>query len=171
MVPQGCGPAEEVEVRVPASSGPARLGLHFRRMTRDEILARLDRHRDAFASRDPARLAADHTENGTFESQAVGVVVGRPGIQGVYAYWLKAFPDMEFTWREPVIDGDRAAIFWHFRGTVEDAFFGPAHPGGRVEFNGAGEYHFSHDGIVSVKHVFDFTGALVSAGVLKVKPH
>jgi predicted ester cyclase len=140
-------------------------------MTRDEILARLDRHRDAFASRDPARLAADHTENGTFESQAVGVVVGRPGIQGVYAYWLKAFPDMEFTWREPVIDGDRAAIFWHFRGTVEDAFFGPAHPGGRVEFNGAGEYHFSHDGIVSVKHVFDFTGALVAAGVLKVKPH
>ena len=139
-------------------------------MTRDEILARLDRHRDAFASRDAARLAADHTENGTFESQAVGVVVGRPDIQGVYAYWLKAFPDMEFTWREPVIDGDRAAIFWHFRGTVEGAFFGSAHPGGRVEFKGAGEYRFSQEGIVSVKHVVDFTGALVAAGVLKVKP-
>jgi predicted ester cyclase len=139
-------------------------------MTRDEILARLDRHREAFASRDPARIAQDHAENGTFESQAAGLVVGRPEIQGVYAYWLKAFPDMEFTWREPVIDGDRAAIFWHFRGTLQGDFFGHAHPGGRVEFNGAAEYRFSPDGIATARHVFDFTGALIAAGVLKVKP-
>jgi hypothetical protein len=28
----------------------------------------------------------------------------------------------------------------------------------------------SPEGIVTARHVFDFTGALVSAGVLKVKP-
>ena len=139
-------------------------------MTRDDILARLDRHRAAFASRDAERLAADHTVDGTFESSAAGLVVGRENIQGVYAYWLKAFPDMEFSWREPVIEGDRVALFWHFRGTTSGTFFGAAHPGGRVEFNGAAEYRVSADGIVTANHVFDFTGALIAAGVLKVKP-
>jgi hypothetical protein len=29
---------------------------------------------------------------------------------------------------------------------------------------------FSDDGIVSVRHIFDFSQALVTAGVLKIKP-
>ena len=140
-------------------------------MTRAEIVAMIDRHRHAFASRDAGMLAAGHAQNGTFESQAAGVVRGRPAIQGVYEYWLKAFPDLEFTWREPIIDGDRISLFWHFSGTLSAGdFFGKAQPGAHVEFSGAGEYHVSPEGIVSARHVFDFTGALVSAGVLKVKP-
>jgi predicted ester cyclase len=141
-------------------------------MTRDEIVQLIDRHARAFAARDATLLAADHCENGTFESQAAGLVRGRKAIEGVYAYWLRAFPDLEFTWREPVIEGDRVALFWHFRGTLSDTgeFFGHAQKGARVEFSGAGEYVASPTGIVSAKHVFDFTGALVSAGVLKVKP-
>jgi hypothetical protein len=39
----------------------------------------------------------------------------------VYEYWLKAFPDLGFTWREPIIDGDRHALFWHFTGTLAAA--------------------------------------------------
>ncbi len=139
-------------------------------MTRADIVAMIERHRLAFASRDARALAAGHAENGTFESQAAGVVRGRPAIQGVYEYWLKAFPDLGFTWREPVIDGDRVSLFWHFTGTLAGDFFGPAQPGTHVEFSGAGEYLVSPEGIVSARHVFDFTGALVSAGVLKVKP-
>ena len=139
-------------------------------MTRAEVNAAIERHRQAFASRSAEQLAACHAEEGTFESQAAGVVTGRARIQGVYEYWLKAFPDLEFTWREPVIDGDRVSLFWHFKGTLAGEFFGHAQPGSRVEFAGAGEYLLSPDGIVSARHVFDFTGALVSAGVLKVKP-
>ncbi len=139
-------------------------------MTRADILALIERHRLAFASRNPSALAADHTEDGTFESQAAGLVRGRKAIEGVYLYWLSAFPDLEFTWHEPIIDGDRVAIFWHFRGTLTGEFFGHAQPGTKVEFKGAGEYVASPAGIVSVRHVFDFTGALIAAGVLKVKP-
>jgi predicted ester cyclase len=140
-------------------------------MTRAEIVSMIERHRQAFASRDAVALAAGHAELGTFESQAAGVVRGRAAIQGVYEYWLKAFPDLEFTWREPVIDGDRVSLFWHFKGTLAGGdFFGPAQHGAHVEFSGAGEYLVSPEGIVSARHVFDFTGALVSAGVLKVKP-
>ena len=97
------------------------------------------------------------------------MVHGREAIAGVYRYWVQAFPDMEFTWRAPVIDGTRVALFWHFRGALVGNFFGHAGHGARVEFPGAAEYEVSPEGIVRAKHVFDFTGALIAAGVLKVK--
>ncbi len=53
-------------------------------MTRAEIDALLERHRASFASRDSQRLAADHTEQGTFTSPAAGTVVGRANIREVY---------------------------------------------------------------------------------------
>jgi uncharacterized protein (TIGR02246 family) len=140
-------------------------------MTRSEIDALLEQHRAAFDSRDAERLAAGHAENGTFTSPAAGKVTGRTQIQAVYEYWFKAFPDLEFTWDEPLVDGDRLALFWHFKGTLSGPFFGEIKLGTRVEFLGAGEYLVSPEGIVQARHVFDFTGALVNAGVLKVKPN
>ena len=139
-------------------------------MTRQAMDDLLDRHQQAFASRSAQLLAADHTEGGTFSSPAAGTVTGRGQIQQVYEYWLTAFPDMEMTWNAPIIDGDRAAIFWTFRGTLKGKFFGDVKPGTRVEFEGAAEYIASAEGIVSARHLFDFTGALVTAGVLKIKP-
>jgi predicted ester cyclase len=139
-------------------------------VTRAEIAAFLERHRQSFASRNAVTLAADHTELGSFESPAAGIVRSRASIEEVYAYWLRAFPDLDFTWREPLIDGDRVAFFWHFKGTAAGEFFGHVQPGKRVEFLGAAEYNLSPEGIVRARHIFDFTGSLVSAGVLKVKP-
>lgn len=139
-------------------------------MTRSEIDSLLEQHRQSFASRRAATLAADHTDRGTFYSPAAGLVTGRAEIQKVYDYWLTAFPDLEFTWSAPVVEGDRVALFWHFRGTIAGPFFGEVRPGTRVEFPGAAEYVLSPGGIVSARHLFDFTGALVAAGVLKVRP-
>ena len=139
-------------------------------MSRAEIAAFLERHRESFASRDAARIAADHAEEGTFESPAAGQVRGRDAIVDVYGYWLKAFPDMEFTWRDPLIDGNRVGLFWQFRGTLAGNYFGHVKPGTLVQFPGAAEYEMSPGGILSARHVFDFTGSLVAAGVLKVKP-
>lgn len=139
-------------------------------MTRSEIDALLARHRQSFASRRAATLAADHAEGGVFTSPAAGAVTGRAEIQKVYEYWLTAFPDLQFTWDAPIVEGNRVALFWHFSGTLAGPFFGDVRTGTRVEFPGAAEYVFSPDGIVSVRHLFDFTGALVTAGALKVKP-
>jgi hypothetical protein len=36
--------------------------------------------------------------------------------------------------------------------------------------SGAAEYVFGEQGIVSVRHIFDFSQALVGAGVMKIKP-
>jgi predicted ester cyclase len=139
-------------------------------MTRVEIDAFLTHHQQSFASRSAATLAADHTPHGTFDSPAVSSVAGRAEIQKVYEYWLSAFPDMDFTWGPAIVEGDRVALFWHFGGTVAGQFFGEVRPGTRVQFDGAAQYVLSAEGIVSARHVFDFTGALVTAGVLKVKP-
>ena len=139
-------------------------------MTRPEIDALLERHLAAFASRVPDAIAADHAEVGTFYSPAVGTVTGRARIAGVYQYWLTAFPDMEFTWGPPIVEGNRIALFWQFRGTVAGPFFGEVKLGTKVEFPGAAEYMVSSKGIVSARHVFDFSAVLVKAGVLKLKP-
>lgn len=139
-------------------------------MTRSEIDAFLARHQQSFASRSAATLAADHTEHGTFHSPAAGTVTGQVEIRKTYEYWLAAFPDMDFNWGPPIIEGDRVALFWHFGGTVAGQFFGEVRPGTRVQFDGAAEYLVSPEGIVSARHIFDFTGALVTAGVLRVRP-
>jgi hypothetical protein len=139
-------------------------------MTRPEIETFLARHRRSFERREAAIIAADHAADGTFYSPAAGDVSGRANIEKVYDYWLTAFPDLDFTWTAPLIEGDRVALFWHFRGTVAGPFFGDVRPGTRIEFPGAAEYVLSPAGIVRARHVFDFTGALVTAGVLKVKP-
>ena len=139
-------------------------------MSRADVDRLLARHQEAFASRSAAALTAGHTEFGTFYSPAAGTVTGHAEIRKVYEYWLTAFPDMEFTWRAPIIDGQRVALFWHFGGTIAGQFFGDVRPGTRVQFDGAAEYVLSTEGIVSARHLFDFTGALIVAGVLKVKP-
>lgn len=139
-------------------------------MTRPEIDAFLARHLQSFAGRSAMTIAADHAEQGSFYSPAAGTVTGRANIQKVYEYWFSAFPDMVFTWGPPIVEGDRVALFWHFGGTVAGQFFGDVRPGTRVQFDGAAEYILSPEGIVSARHLFDFTGALVTAGVLKVKP-
>ena len=139
-------------------------------MVRDEIARILDRHRESFLKRDAEALAADHTPDSTFDSPAHGMVQGRKAIQEVYQYWFTAFPDLRLTWESPIIDGDRAAIFWTFVGTSHGPFFGVVGAGSRVEMRGAAEYHFGEGGITSVRHVYDFSSVLVKTGVLKVKP-
>jgi predicted ester cyclase len=139
-------------------------------MTRSDVDRLLARHHDAFAARSPADLTAGHTEFGTFFSPAAGTVTGHAEIRKVYDYWFDAFPDMEFTWGAPIVDGQRVALFWRFGGTIAGQFFGDVKPGTRVQFDGAADYVVSPEGIVSARHLFDFTGALVAAGVLKVKP-
>ena len=139
-------------------------------MTRGAIEQFLDQHKLAFSRRDVEALAALHTEGGTFESPAYGIVKGRDAIREVYAYWYRAFPDFMLTWEHAVIDPPMAAYFWTFAGTAEGPFFGEVRAGTKVHMIGATESTYNDQGIVATRHVFDFSGTLVRAGVLKIKP-
>ena len=139
-------------------------------MTRREIERILEEHREGFARRDASALAALHLPDGTFESPAAGVVRGREKIEGVYRYWFAAFPDLVLSWTSQVIEGDRAMFFWTLTGTHRGSFFGLEGSGAKVSTSGAAEFRFAEGGIASVRHVFDFTGVLVAAGVLRARP-
>ena len=139
-------------------------------MTRAAIEQLLARHKEAFARRDADALTLTHAENGTFESPAYGVVTGRDGIRDVYRYWYAAFPDFLLTWESALVDPPRASFFWNFAGTAAGPFFGEVKIGAKVTMQGAAEYTVSEEGIVAARHVFDFSGTLLRAGVLKVKP-
>ncbi len=139
-------------------------------MTRPEIESLLARHRASFHRLDAAALAADHLLDGTFESPAHGRVTGRQAIEEVYRYWFTAYPDLQFDWTDAIIDGSRAAFFWSFEGTLRGPFFGVLNPGARVTMEGAAEYRFAEGGIQSARHLFDFSGMLMKAGILKARP-
>ncbi len=139
-------------------------------MTRTEIVALFERHRAAFKRQDAEALAADHAAEGTLESPAHGMVTGRAAITEVYRYWFTAFPDLQVTWDEALIDGDCAAVFWTLAGTARGPFFGVVGAGSRVELRGAAEYRCADGAIQNVRHIYDFSSMLVKTGVLKVKP-
>ena len=139
-------------------------------MTRAAIEELLAKQKDAFARRDAAALAALHAPNGTFDSPAYGVVAGRQAIHDIYRYWYKAFPDFLLTWESAIIDPPRAAYFWDFNGTTAGPFFGEVKVGSKVKMIGAAELACGPEGILRIRHVFDFSGTLMRAGVLKVKP-
>lgn len=139
-------------------------------MTRELIIQGLAEHQAGFLARSPEALTATHAPNGTFESPAHGLVTGRPAILEVYRYWYNAFPDFSLHWGSAVIEAPRAAVFWKFEGTATGPFFGEVRPGTPIRMAGAAEYTFGDEGILSVRHIFDFSAVLVSAGVLKIKP-
>ena len=118
-------------------------------MTRDEIVALLDRHQEAFARRDADALAAQHAEDGAFESPAHGVVHGRAKIADIYRYWFTAFPDLQLHLGPPIVGDDRVAVFWRFAGTAHGPFFGIAGAGTRIEMSGAAEYVLADGAIQS----------------------
>ena len=139
-------------------------------MTRAMVEQRLADHQAGFTARSADALAATHVPDGSFDSPAHGTVRGREAIRAIYAYWYSAFPDLMLTWDKPVIEPPRAAVFWHFEGTTAGPFFGEVRPGTLVKMSGAAEFVFNEEGIESVRHIFDFSQALVAAGVLKIKP-
>ena len=139
-------------------------------MARAAIEALLARQKDAFARRDAEALAALHAPKGTFDSPAYGTVSGREAILDIYRYWYKAFPDFLLTWESAIIDPPRVAYFWNFTGTAAGPFFGEVKVGSKVTMIGATELVVGPEGILRTRHVFDFSGTLMRAGVLKVKP-
>jgi len=139
-------------------------------MSRDEILALLQRRRDAWDARDAAALAATHAEKGVVISPTGGVLEGRDEIERVYRLWISAFTGITFSVDEVLIDGDRAVQIARLSGTHAGEFFGLAPTGRQVEVQVALVYRVADGAIVEERRIYDFTGVLVKVGVLKAKP-
>ena len=139
-------------------------------MTREEIVALLDRRTAAWESRDVTALAGLHAGSGIVESPiAGGSVTGRPAIAQVYEALFKAFPDATVTIDELVIDGDRAAQVGTLAGTDSGGFLGLPASGKPFRVPLLVLLTVRDHQIVSERRIYDFTSLLIQIGVLKTR--
>jgi steroid delta-isomerase-like uncharacterized protein len=139
-------------------------------MTRDEILALVQRRLAAYSIRDAAALAATHAENGSVASPVGGVLEGRAEIERVYRNWFKAFDDIKTQQDDLLIDGDRAVLIARVSGTHSGDFLGLPATGRQMEVLMVSLMTVADGFVVEERRVYDFTGLLVQVGVLKAKP-
>ena len=139
-------------------------------MTREEITAMFNRREDAWDAHDAALLASHHAPDAVVISPTGGVLEGRPEIERIYQMWFKAFPDLRFSERDLLIDGDRVAMTMTVAGTHAGDFFGLPASGRQVKFICAFIYTLKDGQIVHERRVLDFTGVLVQVGVIRAKP-
>ena len=139
-------------------------------MMRDEILALVKRRHEAWNTHDVATLAACHAEAGIVISPTGGVLEGRSEIERVYRLWFSAFPDINMTMDEVLVDGNRAVEIARMTGTHAGDFFGLAPTGRTLEAKLAMVMSFEDGRILEERRIYDFTGVLIQIGVLKAKP-
>jgi steroid delta-isomerase-like uncharacterized protein len=139
-------------------------------MTREEITAMFKRRDEAWDVHDAAALASDHATNAVVISPTGGVLEGRDDIQRIYQVWFTAFPDLRFSERDLLIDGERVALVMTFAGTHAGDFFGLPASGRQVKATCAMLYTLNGAQIVHERRILDFTGVLVQVGVIRAKP-
>jgi predicted ester cyclase len=139
-------------------------------MTRDQIVALMQRRHAAWDARDASGLAATHADKGVVVSPTGGVLEGRDEVERVYRLWFSAFPDIGYVDNEILIDGDRVVEIARFAGTHAGEFFGVPPTGRRVEVQVVVVMTVADGLVVEERRIYDFTGFLVQVGVLKAKP-
>ena len=140
-------------------------------MSRKDIIALLDRRRDAFARRDAAASAVLYAETCVLVSPtAGGTVTGRAAIEQVYQAWFKAFPDVVFISEEVLIADDRVVEIGTTAGTDTGGFMGLMPTAKPFRLPIVFLSTVKDREIVHERRIYDFTGMLVQIGVLKAKP-
>jgi steroid delta-isomerase-like uncharacterized protein len=139
-------------------------------MTRDDILALMQRRHAAWDAHDASALSATHAEKGVVVSPTGGVLEGRAEVARVYRLWFSAFPDIAYVDNEILIDGDRVVEIARLAGTHLGEFFSVPATGRRVEVQGVVVMTVADGFVVEERRIYDFTGFLIQVGVLKAKP-
>lgn len=140
-------------------------------MTREEVAAILQRRTDAINGHNVAALNALYSPDCMVESpMAAGTVQGRQAVTKVFQALFEAFPDLSFTPDIVVIDGNSVASAGWMTGTYTGGFMELPPSGKPIRVPAMTLSTIENGLIVAERRVYDFTGMLVQAGVLKAKP-
>ena len=140
-------------------------------MSREDVTALFQRRGEAWARHDADALAATHAERSLADSPLQGRLEGRQRIRDAYQGWFKSFPDLTYTRRNLLIDGNRVAEFFVVAGTQSAPFYGMPATARRIELKGAWLFTIGTDGLIADdQRIYDVTGMLVQLGVLKARP-
>jgi len=139
-------------------------------MTRDEIVAFIERRQQMYDDFDAAGLAADYADEVVVESPMAGVHTGRAAAEKALRATFTAFLDLKMTTDALLVDGDRVAHFVTTEGTHLSDFMGVPASGKSFRLPLVFLYELKDRRIVHERRIYDFTGLLVQVGLLKAKP-
>ena len=139
-------------------------------MTRDDVLAVLERRNDALARRDWATFREVYADDARAHSPLTGSSQGPDAIVQAIQVFFVAFPDIVVVDEPAIVDGDRAVIIGEVSGTHHGGILGLPPSGRAFRFLIAQAFVLRDQRIVEERRVYDFTGLLVQIGVLKAKP-
>ncbi len=140
-------------------------------MTRDAIAALIAQRTDALNRHDVAALCDLYAVDCTVHSpMAAGTVKGRQAIRKVYEALFDAFADISYEVERIVIEGNRVAVSGTLRGTSTGGFMGLPASGKAFTVPIVTVGLVAEGVITEERRVYDFTGLLVQAGVLRARP-
>lgn len=139
-------------------------------MTREEIVALLDRREEGWRRHDPKVLVACYAPDAVVESPMSGTATGVKEIEESYERVFRAWSPLEHVRQELLVDGHRVVTSFEVRGTHSGEFFRLPPTGKKFTLRGVSLMTVSEGQIVHERRVYDFTGLLVRLGVLKATP-
>ena len=130
--------------------------------------ALIERRNEAINRHDVDALVPLYSAECRIESPlAAGVVHGRQAMAKVYRTLFEAFPDIAFTPEMVLVDGDSVVVSGWITGTYSGGFMGLPPSGRPVRLSAVTVSTIADGEIVAERRVYDLTGMLVQAGVLK----
>lgn len=103
-----------------------------------------ERYTEAWCSGEPGKVAAFFAPGGSLRVNSAAPAVGRAAVEEIARGFMAAFPDLQLTMDDLVIDGERASYHWTLVGTNN----GPGGTGRSVRISGFEEWSFSDDGLI-----------------------
>lgn len=139
-------------------------------MAREEIETLFARRVMAFNSHDATALSGIYDPDCTIESPlAASTLRGRHALTKVHGLLFAAFPDIHWTSDQLIVDGESVCFTGTFTGSYTGGFMGVPPTGQPIRIPVALVCRLRDGLIVWERRVYDLTGMLVQAGVLKAQ--
>ena len=138
-------------------------------MTREQIAAMFERRRVAYERHDAATLVADYAVDCVIESPSGGIHQGQAAAEQVLRAVFDAL-DVKLHQQSVIIDGDTVAQVVSIEGQDVGHFLGLSPTGKSFRVPGVFLYELRDGRIARERRIYDFTGLLIQAGLLKAKP-
>jgi len=138
-------------------------------MTRDQIAAMFERRRVAYERHDVATLVPDYAVECVIESPSGGTHKGQAAAEKVLRAVFDAL-DVKLHQQSVIIDSDAVAQVVSIEGQDVGDFLGLPPTGKSFRVPGVFLYDLRDGRIAHERRIYDFTGLLIQAGLLKAKP-
>jgi steroid delta-isomerase-like uncharacterized protein len=139
-------------------------------MTHDERIAIVTLRYDLINRHEHAAASELYAADAEVESPTAGTLKGRSAIRKVEEAWFTAFPDLEVTLEDVIVEGSRVVVIARFRGTHKERFLGMEPTGTHFEVPMVLVHTIDDGQIRHERRFYDFSGLLIRLGILKVKP-